>query len=234
MKVLNRVIGKCLHGLIQATSSILPKRGQVLMLHWVSNEVLDKYLEPYSITIDEFISLLNWLRKQNTIRLEEWADAKNFYALTIDDVSESIYLNAFPLLKEYAIPFTLFVNTSLLGTRGYINKEQLLEMSLCDLCTVGSHGVRHEQFRYLSKAIAVEDLSVSKRYLEEIIGKPITVYAFPYGSYFACGYRNKYLATTVYKYAFGTIPCSITTPTLLNKYFLPRINVDSRFIKSIQ
>ena len=67
----------------------------------------------------------------------------------------------------------------------------------------------------------------------QLIGKPVEMYAFPYGSYYACGYANKYLAGDVYKYAFSTIACPITKPLLLKRFFLPRINVNVEFINSL-
>ena len=58
----------------------------------------------------------------------------------------------------------------------------------------------------------------------------VEMFAFPYGSYYACGYANKHLAGDVYKYAFGTVACPITKPSLLKIYYLPRINVDMEFL----
>ena len=106
-------------------------------------------------------------------------------------------------------------------------------MSQCDLCTVGSHGVNHGEYALLKKGDALRDLKESKRVLEQLIGKPVEMYAFPYGSYYACGYANKYLAGDVYKYAFSTIACPITKPLLLKRFFLPRINVNVEFINSL-
>ena len=167
-----------------------------------------------------------WLKSKNTIRLENWEREEDFYALTIDDVPENFYYNAYPLLKEASIPFTLFVNVSLLNKDGFITKEQLVEMSKCELCTIGSHGVSHGEFALFSWKQALRDLKDSKCELEQIIGKPVEMFAFPYGSYYACGYANKHLAGDVYKYAFGTVACPITKPSLLKIYYLPRINVE--------
>ena len=66
-----------------------------------------------------------------------------------------------------------------------------------------------------------------------MIGCKVELFAYPYGSYYACGYTHKHLAETIYKYAFGTVACPITKPSLLNNYFLPRINADVEFINNI-
>lgn len=203
------------------------------MLHWIGDEKQDEETEPFRLSIGLFRVFLKWLKKQNVIHLVDWEKSLDFYALTIDDVPENFYMKAFPLLKEERIPFTLFVNVSLLGKEGYITKEQLVEMSQCPLCTVGSHGVGHGEYALLDKKEAKDDLVSSKRELEMIIGKPVEMFAFPYGSYYACGYRNKHIAGEVYKYAFGTVACPITEPSLLKSYFLPRINVDEKLIDNL-
>ena len=99
-------------------------------------------------------------------------------------------------------------------------------MSQSEFCTIASHGVSHGEFVLLNKEQALQDLQDSRRELEQIIGKPVEMFAYPYGSYYACGYANKHLAGKVYKYAFGTVACPITKPSFLKKYYLPRINVD--------
>lgn len=233
MKIVSRIFGKCVGVANINLSKLFPTRGRVLMLHWVGNETLDEEYDRYRISIQQFKFMLKWLKQKNTIRLENWAIETDFYALTIDDVPESFYTNAYPLLKEYAIPFTIFVNTSMLGKEGYINRDQLREMAQCELSTIGSHGIRHDFFTSYSKADALRELADSRAQIENIINKPVDIFAFPYGSYYACGYRNKHLAAKVYDYAFGTINSPITAPSLFKKYFLPRINVDEAFLKSI-
>lgn len=203
------------------------------MLHWVGDMVLDAKHERYRISTNQFCELQQWLKTRNIIRLENWEQETDFVALTIDDVPENFYQNAFPLLRETGIPFTLFVNVSLLDKEGFITKDQLLEMSRYELCTIGSHGMSHGEYALLNRMEALKDLEESKAELERLIGKTVEMYAYPYGSYYACGYRNKHLASKVYKYAFGTIVCPITKPMLLKQYFLPRINVDAEFVNSI-
>lgn len=231
--IAKRIIGKCCHIFHISIARFFNVRGMVLMLHWVGDEVQDKETEHFRVSTEQFKQLLHWLKNRNVIRLETLENEKNFYALTIDDVPENFYYNAYPLLKEADIPFTLFVNISLLDKDGFITKNQLIEMSHCELCTIGSHGINHGEFALLGKQQALDDLIESKEELEGTIGKKVDMFAFPYGSYYACGYRNKHLAKGVYKYAFGTVACPITSPSLLKKYFLPRINVDTKMINSL-
>lgn len=231
MNLIKRIISKCCHIFHINAAKCFTTQGKVLMLHWIEDDILDSKYEPFRISVNQCKQLLNWLKRKNTIHLENWEHEQDFYAISIDDVPESFYYNAFPLFKAAGIPFTIFVNISLLNKDGYISTQQLLEMAQCDLCSVGSHGVKHNEYALLSPQQAIDDLQKSKEIIEQIIGKQIEMYAYPYGSYYACGYTNKHLAGKVYKYCFSTIPCSITKPMLLKNYFLPRINANVEFFK---
>ena len=233
MNFLRRAVGKFMHIFQIEAARIFQTKGHVLMLHWVGNETQDDGTEPYRISVAQFERFVLWLKKRNIIRLEQWESEYDFYALTIDDVPENFYLNAYPILKRAGIPFTIFVNVSLLNQAGFITTEQLVEMSQCELCTIGSHGISHGEYALLDRELAIHELRDSKSILESIVNKPVKLFAFPYGSYYACGYSNKQLAGKIYEYAFGTVACPITKPSFLKKYFLPRINVDVNLLNSI-
>ncbi len=109
----------------------------------------------------------------------------------------------------------------------------LEELADCNLCTVGSHGWSHSYFKNFSVFEAKKDLLSSKKYIEKIINKEINLYAFPYGSFFACGHKNIDIVGNYYMCGFSTVPIPITKPTLLSTYFLPRINVNKKIIKSL-
>lgn len=228
MNQFRRIIGKIAHVYYIHKSKNKPIRGSVLTLHGISDDVGE-----FDVTVDDFENLLRFLKTKNTIRLENWENENNFYALTFDDVLLSFYEKAYPLLKKYQIPFTIFVNTSMLGEPKFINESQLAEISNCALCTVGSHGVSHDEFQKMNTVEALEDLKQSKQTLEQMLHRNIDMYAFPYGSYYACGYNNKHLATDIYKYGFSMVKCPITKPSVLPAFFLPRINVDSKYISNL-
>lgn len=232
MMFLYDIICKCMHLLNVFAASIFPTKGHVYMLHWVSDEVMHDEKEPFRISVLQFNKFLSRINNK-IIKLEDWESNNSFCAITIDDVPESFYVNAYPILKEQNIPFTIFVNVSLLDTGGYITREQLQEMSECECCTVGSHGINHIMYAGLSREEALKELKGSKEILESIIKGKVNIYAFPYGSYYACGFRNKKIATQVYKYAFGTVGCPVTKPMMFKNYFLPRINVDTKYIDSM-
>ena len=222
-----RIFSKSAHLLFELSSKFLPSDGVIFMFHDVG-----KNGGILNLPKEEFESLLKKLCKKNTVRLEEWEKSKNFFALTFDDVPESFYENAFPLLKKYDLPFTLFISTTLLDTPGYITSAQLKEISACELSTIGSHGDAHCFFRELSTKQALEDLINSQKILEEKTNRKIILYAFPYGSFFACGFWKKSLVSKIYKYGFSSVGVPISQWSPLPKYFLPRINASIKQIKN--
>lgn len=215
-----RLLGKMIHEVIILLSKILPEKGRVYTMHSIGDN-----RHALHISTNAFRAFLESIKDKNIVRLENWEKSKNFVCLTFDDVASSFYYNAFPLLKHYKMPFTVFVSCSLLDKNKYLTTEMLREIAACELCTVGSHGFEHSYFRNFNYKEATSDLKSSKRVLENLVGREVSVYAFPYGSLYACGFSRKNLIREYYKYGFGTIKAPINKWCVLPKYYLPRISV---------
>ena len=198
------------------------------MLHEISESGAE-----FSISESELELFLSSLDHEKVINLSEWESKSDFIAITIDDVPENFYHFGFPLFKKYNIPFTIFISTSLLDTPGFITTDQLKEMSQSELCTVGSHGTLHEFYKGLSREGKIRFLENSKKELSYICQRQTDLFAFPYGSIYACGFKEKKLVSRYYKYGFGTIACKIPSKSILPKYFLPRVNLTSEVIRKM-
>ena len=223
-EIVLRTISKVLHIGFESFSKILPSRGRIFMIHDIGEDDNE-----FVITPSHFESFLIKHKNDNFIRLENIDESINFIALTIDDVPEGFYKYGFPLLKKYSIPFTIFVNTSLLNAPGYITDEMLAEMAECELSTIGSHGLSHSFFKDLSVSEARTYFSKSKVLLEDLCKKEVRLFAFPYGSFYACGFFNKHLLREYYTHGYGTVSTTVTSPSILPKYFLPRINLTKHY-----
>jgi len=111
--------------------------------------------------------------------------------LTFDDGYKSVLEVASPLLSEFGYPSVVFVPTQFVG--GYNDFDQGIEprepiCSWNDLrelerrgCSIQSHGVRHSSFPELAHEEQQEELRHSKDVIEAELGKPVEVFAFPYG-----------------------------------------------------
>ena len=211
-------------------SKLSKERGKVLMFHNIGNP--DGELNLDVPAFERILQNTDWGGQKTLV---EWETAVTpFTALTFDDVMESFYTNAYPLLKKYRAPFTLFINLSLLDTPGYLSLKNLKELAADPLCTIGSHGMNHTYFAKYTKEEALQDMRESKEKLRQMTSQPVELFAFPYGSFAACGWRTHKLVRQVYHYGFSTINAPITKKMLLPKGFLPRINVDNHTIKHIE
>jgi peptidoglycan/xylan/chitin deacetylase (PgdA/CDA1 family) len=101
--------------------------------------------------------------------------------LTFDDGVSSHYESVFPTLLEYGLTGTFFVTTALTGSTGYLNWNQLREMSAAGM-TIGSHGRDHIDYSRLQPAIALRRLQDSRLELEDELGVPVSSFAAPYGA----------------------------------------------------
>ena len=229
----DRIYLSVLQKLTEFSSKHKNPYGNVLMFHQVSDNK-DSWLFPeFSMTTADFKIMLEKLSEAGTkfIGLNEIEDSikrsEKFCCITFDDGYEDTYSQAFPLLKESNIPFTVFVTTDFLGKEPYLSKEQLKELSTNPLCTIGSHTVSHPMTRMLSSEQKIYEYSESKKLLEDVTGKRVDYFAYPYGSYFACGTEGDAdgLKKAGFKAAFSTVDASINQKTISNRYFIPRRNI---------
>ncbi|MCK5892917.1 MAG: polysaccharide deacetylase family protein [Endozoicomonadaceae bacterium] len=111
-------------------------------------------------------------------------------AITFDDAYTSIYHSAFPLLRKYGYPFTIFVNTEALELSygQALSWQQLNEMAKAG-ASIANHGVSHH---HLVERNQGEDeqawLNITRQNIlkaEQIIsaktGQDLKLFAWPYG-----------------------------------------------------
>lgn len=123
-------------------------------------------------------------------------NARRNIAVTFDDGFQSILKNAVPALRERGIPATIFVPTGDMGKKpGWIRdpdhmnageevlKENQLTELAGDLITIGSHSVTHARLSELDGKEAMKEVMESKKRLEEILGRDVGLFSFPYGDY---------------------------------------------------
>jgi peptidoglycan/xylan/chitin deacetylase (PgdA/CDA1 family) len=139
------------------------------------------------------------LRRQ-IARLREWgyrlvsfgelareADRAGLAALTFDDGFVDNLEALVPLLAELDVPATVFVVSGWLGqphpaarwTR-IVSADELRDVRAAGM-EIGGHSATHADLSTLSYDAALDELSRAKRELEEVLGEPVEVAAYPYG-----------------------------------------------------
>jgi peptidoglycan/xylan/chitin deacetylase (PgdA/CDA1 family) len=61
--------------------------------------------------------------------------------------------------------------------------EQIAALAASPFATIGSHGYYHNDLAKVPLADAATEMLQSKKYLEQVSGRPVKAIAFPYGSY---------------------------------------------------
>lgn len=209
----------------------------VLMFHIVSDDYVAFHKEDLSISIASFEAICDKIRELgvNVGRLEDIGNINSpTVFFTFDDVWKSVYENAIPILKKYKFPYTVFVSQELLDKNNYINHLELKQLTQEQLCTIGFHGVRHCITR--DKNEKELEMIFDSKLLSEEVERDIHVFAYPYGSIYACGKKALKRIIKQYSFCFSTINCGISKLTLQNyRHFLPRINMnEDNYINNIE
>jgi peptidoglycan/xylan/chitin deacetylase (PgdA/CDA1 family) len=136
-------------------------------------------------------------------------------AVTFDDGFQSVHENALPVLRERQIPATVFVTAGYVGSRpGWpddpwdpnpteaLMTDAQINALPYEWVTIGSHTLTHQDLGTLDELGLKKELFDSKRELEAITGRPVTLLSLPYGLY---SQRALRLASEAgYKCTFGS------------------------------
>lgn len=116
--------------------------------------------------------------------------------LTFDDGFADFFTAALPVLKQYDFPATLYVSTAFVNgtsrwllheretTRRMLTWQQLAEIST-NRIECGAHGHSHPQLDMLSYTAACDEITRSKKLLEDQLEREIFSFAYPFGYYTA-------------------------------------------------
>jgi peptidoglycan/xylan/chitin deacetylase (PgdA/CDA1 family) len=137
--------------------------------------------------------LLRWTKPFPVDRPQEMHGSGRWSAVTFDDAFQSVVENALPELEKRGIPAMIFVPSGFLGKQaGWMERagestriisEDTLRSLPGRLITIGSHTRTHPRLPELTPAEARAELVGSRTRLEEILGRPVSCLAFPFGRY---------------------------------------------------
>ena len=181
-----------------------PVIGEVWQLHRVTNEVsVDATQRDYEIIPNRLSSLIEeYLRKgyhfTSVDKLYEMLKSnrydKKFVVITLDDGYADNYEIAYPIFKQYGIPFCVFVTKDFIfkGKDSYrfLSESQIVELSQEPLCTIGCHTVSHPHLNLLAEEQQYSEIKQCKEWLEQMLGGPISYFAYPYGAYSIATEKN--------------------------------------------
>lgn len=137
-------------------------------------------------TSENFVA---WLEGRGTLD-------ENTFVLTFDDGFHGIYEHAFPLLSDMGWSATIFLVTSLIGkedewsrrenpsgkTYPLLGFREIDEMARAGF-SFQSHSRTHSDLTKLTGIALTDELTGARRDLEDLLGRPVSYLAYPYGRY---------------------------------------------------
>lgn len=134
----------------------------------------------------EVVPLLSGTRQALAGELEDSSQI----AITFDDAYESVYSAAAPVLERLGLPYTIFVNTDAIGSRGYMTWDELRELGAHENVTIANHSTDHDHMARRTnepedqwKARVNHGLDEAQKVLKERLGVDEPMFAYPYGEF---------------------------------------------------
>lgn len=95
-----------------------------------------QYIRDAGLTVITMQDFLEWLRGDRCL-------PERCILITIDDGWKSVYTDAYPVLKAYGYPFTLFLYTTYVDVKGDSMSKKQIEEMMANGATIGSHSTNH-------------------------------------------------------------------------------------------
>lgn len=135
------------------------------------------------ITLADFIA---WKKNDGSKTLPEKSAL-----ITIDDGWLSVYTDAFPILREFGYPFTIYLYKNYVDRGGKSLSSNMIREMMAAGATIGSHSVSHPYPKVVKQhqqrgtevynAFLQKEIGTSKRFLESKFGVAIETYVYPGG-----------------------------------------------------
>src|ERR1700757_4322402 len=169
--------------ILRLTRQPLPTRCVILYYHCVPCEQRTRFARQMDVLV----------QSAKPIRadiISPLCIGQRYAAVTFDDAFESVLLNALPELEKRGIPATIFVIADLMGRspgwegywEGTMTLDELRRLPI-DLVTIGSHTISHRALPLLDEEEARVELLQSRRRLEELLNRKISLFSFPFGAF---------------------------------------------------
>jgi len=188
---LRRLLARTISEMVAGVSWTHPPADglRVLMYHAIGTAALGDTLGLFSLSPERFrhhmVRLAAW--KQGRV-VEFDAAALNGngcrVAITFDDGYLDNLEVAAPILSELGLPFTVFVTSEFVrsGKAGFLYPSALRALAALPGAQIGSHGANHVALTQCDQATICNELTSSRHYLEDVLGREVRALAYPYGA----------------------------------------------------
>jgi peptidoglycan/xylan/chitin deacetylase (PgdA/CDA1 family) len=158
--------------------------------HTETQTAIQRY---YDVAPEQFEKQLQYLKDHNyvVISLDYLVEAlqqntllpPKSVVITLDDGWRNQYAYAFPLLQKYHDTATFFIFTNAIDHDLFLTWDQVRVMNNSGM-TIGGHTKTHPYLPDITDPIVLRDeITASKKVIEDQIGQKIDLFAYPYGHY---------------------------------------------------
>jgi peptidoglycan/xylan/chitin deacetylase (PgdA/CDA1 family) len=102
--------------------------------------------------------------------------------ITFDDGNASDVDHALPQLRRRKLTATFFIVAGRLGAPGFLDESGVRTLAAAGMM-IGCHGMRHRPWRGLDERALWEEVVDARRLLEQVLNRPVTEAACPFGAY---------------------------------------------------
>lgn len=163
---------------------------KILLYHRIASLKNDP--DKLAVSPKNFEAQIKYLRlRYSVISLKDLVDdvkqrkiRKRSLVITFDDGYLDNFTYAKKILEKFDIPATFFVTTDVnkfQKNNSIMSSSQLNKLSKSKLFSIGAHTMSHVRLSEISQKRQKEEIGTSKSKLEEIIGKKIDYFAYPFG-----------------------------------------------------
>lgn len=150
------------------------------------------------------------------------------FLITFDDGLMGIYENSYPIMERMGIKGIVFVVVDYIGKKNlwdahfltpvyHMGRREILELSSKGWI-IGSHGKTHRSLKGLDFDGVLREVDYSKKYLEDLTGKEVVMFSYPFG--ICSSHAERALEEAGYKFAF----CGISGKNMkIERFRIPRI-----------
>ena len=196
----------------------------VLLYHKIDHPTADVKIRGAFTSPARFLRQMTYLTRKGfefysasriaKFRAETGHYPANGICVTFDDGWKDNYRHAFPVLKKLGIEATIFLVPSCIGLvtdavtadgegkREHLSQTDIIEMSEGGI-EFGSHGMNHKLFDRIEPVEIEREVSESKTYIENLIQKNCSVFAYPAGFY--TDFAREAVQRAGYAAAFSTV-----------------------------
>ena len=144
--------------------------------------------------------------------------------ITIDDGFQSFYIEAWPYLKKYKIPFILFISTKAVNKKGYMTWDQIREIESEKFAFIGHHSHTHEYLIDGTNNEFIKDIKQANKIFLNQLGYIPNLFSYPFGEY--SKFMRDYISLN-FDFAFGQHSGVIDINK--DKFELPRFPINENY-----